>query len=472
MSGVAKNEPSRGVISTNKDGVGQIYAWDRDTGGMTVKTNSPAGKGGGTLSKDGEWIFYHQDDKPGLEIGHYVAIRWDASAGPGDTVDLTPQLKSYAASGLVEAKDGSKLVLSAAVDGGQVIYVKDGGIDAPPVEYHRIDQLVQTGMLVLSPCGRYLAQSSNEHTLPDVAMDAALNIYDLTLPAGSAPIATLWDGPKTSMSSYSFVPEHEPLQMVVTSSASGFDRPFMWEPLSGTRTELPSLSAIEGQLTPVCFDEAGTKLLVRQNHHAQVSLHMLDVASGSVSSMPEQPKGLFSSGFFDKLTGDLCVGFANEATPAMVITLDATTGAPKEALLPAGSITPPPGSSSCAAAADSSSSDPRSFESITFPSENGDMVQGWLALPAEESDGPWPTILHTHGGPTSIQMQSYNPAAQAWLDAGFAWCSVNYHGSTECVAQFFRPRVHWFRSCGCCGCCGCCCCCGCGLIPAAAPSFW
>ena len=378
VSGVAKGDPSRGVISTNKDGVGQIYSWDRATGAMVVKTDSPAGKGGGIPSKDGEYIFYHQDDKPGLEIGHYVAIKWDASAGPGDTVDLTPSLKSYAASGLVEAKDGSKLVLSAAVDGGQVIYVKDGGIAAEPVEYHRIDQLVQTGSLVLSPCGRYLAQSSNEHTLPDVAMDAALNIYDLTLPAGSAPIATLWDGPKTSMSGYSFVPEQEPPMMVVTTSASGFDRPVMWEPLSDTRTELPSLSLIEGQLTPVCFDESGGKLLLRQLHRAQVSLHLLDVASGAVSGMPEQPKGLFSSAFFDKLTGDLCVGFVNEATPAMVITLDASTGAPKAALLPADATLPPAGSAATAASSTSSNS-PRSFESILFPSENGAYVQrGWI----------------------------------------------------------------------------------------------
>jgi hypothetical protein len=428
VSGVARHNPTRGVISTNKDGVGQIYSWDRATGAMAVKTDSPAGKGGGTPSKDGEWIFYHQDDKPGLEIGHYVAIRWDG-ATPGETVSLTPELKSYAASGLVEANDGSKIVLSAAVGGGQVIYVKDGGLDAAPVEYHRIDQLVQTGALALSPCGRYLAQSSNEHTLPTVAMDSALNVYDLSLPAGSAPIATLWDGPKTSMSGYSFVPERNPPQLVVTTSVSGFDRPFMWEPLSNTRTELPALNTIDGQLIPVCFDEGGSKLLLRQLHLAQVSLHLLDVGSGTVSSMPKQPKGLFSSAFFDKLTGDLCVGFVNESTPAMVVTLDATTGAPKKAVLPADGTLPPAGATN--SGKKSVKTPPRSFESIHFASENGDEVQGWLALPADESEGPWPTILHTHGGPTSIQLQSYNPAAQAWLDAGFAWCSINYHGSTE-----------------------------------------
>ena len=45
-SGIAHDNPARGVIATNKDGVGQIYAWDRDTGSMSIKTDSPAGKSG------------------------------------------------------------------------------------------------------------------------------------------------------------------------------------------------------------------------------------------------------------------------------------------------------------------------------------------------------------------------------------------------------------------------------------------
>ena len=115
-----------------------------------------------------------------------------------------------------------------------------------------------------------------------------------------------------------------------------------------------------------------------------------------------------------------------------VLTLDlAKRGAPARALLPDGAALPGPASSA---------GDPRSFESISFPSENGAIVQGWLALPAAETAGPFRTILHTHGGPSSIQMQSYNPAAQAWLDAGFAWCSINYHGSTDFGKEWCARR--------------------------------
>ena len=41
-----------------------------------------------------------------------------------------------------------------------------------------------------------------------------------------------------------------------------------------------------------------------------------------------------------------------------------------------------------------------------------------------------PTVLHMHGGPSNIQLQTYNPAALAWMDAGFAFMTINYHGST------------------------------------------
>lgn len=153
---------------------------------------------------------------------------------------------------------------------------------------------------------------------------------------------------------------------------------------------------------------------------------MLDVPTRTlVSSLPQQPAGMPSSAFIDPDSGELVVGFANESTAAMVLALDPATGAPTKPLLPAHSSLPPAGKGAAAVAASL-----RSFESVLFPSENGDQVQGWLALPSTEAAGPFPTILHTHGGPTSIQMQSYNPAAQAWLDAGFAWCSINYHGST------------------------------------------
>ena len=45
-------------------------------------------------------------------------------------------------------------------------------------------------------------------------------------------------------------------------------------------------------------------------------------------------------------------------------------------------------------------------------------------------DGPWPTIVYTHGGPTSVASPTFDPMCQAWVDSGYAILSVNYRGST------------------------------------------
>ena len=82
---------------------------------------------------------------------------------------------------------------------------------------------------------------------------------------------------------------------------------------------------------------------------------------------------------------------------------------------------------------------------MTFPSGDGTEVQAWVAVP--EGDGPFPTILETHGGPHYTQYEKYDPGAQAWLDHGYAWISVNYRGSVgfgrDFTEQIWGDMGHW-----------------------------
>jgi dipeptidyl aminopeptidase/acylaminoacyl peptidase len=45
-------------------------------------------------------------------------------------------------------------------------------------------------------------------------------------------------------------------------------------------------------------------------------------------------------------------------------------------------------------------------------------------------------VLETHGGPTAATSANFHPIAQAFLDAGFAFLSVNYRGSTTFGREF------------------------------------
>ncbi len=45
-------------------------------------------------------------------------------------------------------------------------------------------------------------------------------------------------------------------------------------------------------------------------------------------------------------------------------------------------------------------------------------------------------VIETHGGPTAVQGNSFVPRAQAWLDHGFAYFSLNYRGSITFGREF------------------------------------
>ena len=87
----------------------------------------------------------------------------------------------------------------------------------------------------------------------------------------------------------------------------------------------------------------------------------------------------------------------------------------------------------------------RRLRSVTFASSDGQPVQAWLGVP--DGDGPFPTILDVHGGPHWITPDVFSPIAQAFLEEGFAWLSVNYRGSIG-FGRDFRERIwgdigHW-----------------------------
>ena len=93
-------------------------------------------------------------------------------------------------------------------------------------------------------------------------------------------------------------------------------------------------------------------------------------------------------------------------------------------LLPAGDV--PPG---------------RPLRSVAFRSADGTVLQAWLGVP--DGDPPYPTILETHGGPTAAAFAAFDPSAQAFLDEGFAFLSLNYRGSTTFGREF--EQAIWGR---------------------------
>ncbi|WP_432695090.1 prolyl oligopeptidase family serine peptidase [Marinobacterium sp. YM272] len=69
-------------------------------------------------------------------------------------------------------------------------------------------------------------------------------------------------------------------------------------------------------------------------------------------------------------------------------------------------------------------------ESCQATLSDGGTVPYFLYRPAQESGGPLPLIIYTHGGPTAMTSPSFRPAIQYWTQRGFIIADVNYRGST------------------------------------------
>src|SRR5207245_9149586 len=108
--------------------------------------------------------------------------------------------------------------------------------------------------------------------------------------------------------------------------------------------------------------------------------------------------------------GEILVDWSDPSHQWRLIALDEASGRRTRTVLAEGEV--PPG---------------RPFRSVTLASSDGAEVQAWLGVPA--GAGPFPAVLHMHGGPRRVQTAGFSPEGQAWLDHGVAYMSVNYRGS-------------------------------------------
>jgi hypothetical protein len=135
QASVAPEAPGRGLVATNRSGACQLYAWDVPKGTLLQRTDRPEGQVSGTLSPDGRYIYY-LDDQQGNEIGHFVRVPF---AG-GVPVDVTPDLPPYSTPGLFCSRKGAMLGLTARTTGGAVAYclaVEPDGTLGPPRVLHQ-----------------------------------------------------------------------------------------------------------------------------------------------------------------------------------------------------------------------------------------------------------------------------------------------------------------------------------------------
>ncbi|MGW6454787.1 S9 family peptidase [Streptomyces sp. NPDC055078] len=386
----AEDAPDRALFVSNATGTYELYAWDRATGGQRQATDRPSGTTDGTLSPDGEWIWWFSDTD-GDEFGIWMRQPF----GGGDDVPAAPGLAPSYGGGLAIGRHGVAVIGRSTDEDGSTIHVVREG--AEPVEIYRHRE--SAGVGDLSYDGTLIAI---EHTEHGDAMHSALRVVRLD----GSPVAELDDTQggtaELGLSVLGFAPVDGDTRLLVGHQRRGRWEPMLWDLASGEQTDL----AIElpGDVNAEWYHD-GSGLLIAHSHEARGELWRYDLATRGLTRI-DTPAGSVS-GATARPGGDVEYLWSSAALPPQV---RSTAG---------GVVLDPPGMRA-------PGSVPVEDAWVEGP---GGRIHALVQRP-EGTTGPLPTVFEIHGGPTWHDSDAFAGGPAAWIDHGYAVVRVNYRGST------------------------------------------
>jgi dipeptidyl aminopeptidase/acylaminoacyl peptidase len=388
--------PDRLVYSSNETGTYQLSTLDRGTGQRRRVTDDAVGLTHGTPTPDGSGVVWFHD-ATGDEFGHWVVAPFEGGTPQPVAADVPDGWPAGF------AQRGSVTALAMGDREGFAAYVKVGSEPARVVMRH--EDLVAVGgdgeggweAAGLSADGSLATVSHSEH---GDRLHPALRIFDVET---GEVVGDLWDGEGLGLHAAAWAPALGDSRLAVIHERDGIERPAVWDVRSGERRDF----AFEGPGEAVVFGwyPEGDALLVAIMTDGRDRLVRLDVSDGSITPV-EHPVGTIDGAavrpdgrvWMRTLSGAESATFVDD-TGVSVLSLDASRS---------------PGG--------------RPYGSWEYTNPHGQRVHGFLVTP--QGEGPWPTVMEVHGGPTWLYQDTWMPTVQAFVDAGFAVAMPNYRGST------------------------------------------
>ncbi|RRO15087.1 S9 family peptidase [Saccharopolyspora rhizosphaerae] len=388
----ARDAPQRSLYVSNSSGTWEIYAWDRKSDEHRQVTDRPQGTFHGTLSVDGDKIWWF-DDTDGDEFGSWIVEPFEK----GTAAPAVPGTHPGYPAGL---ELGSSVVgLGMSTDDGVTVWVvRDGG--EPEVLYqHEQDG----GLSAMSWDETMLVISHSEH---GDSRHPALRV----LRTDGSAVAEKWDGPGKGLDALAFAPVTGDPRLLVLHERRGKEELLIWDVVADTETELQL--DLPGEVSADWYPD-GKALLIAHTQHARTTMHRYDLDSGELTELATSPGTVAGA----SVRPDRAVEYvwSSAATPSLVRTVSAT-GDDQVLLTPPGER--PPGSQSV------------SDVFVDNPHGPNESVHALVARPEGAADGPLPTVFSLHGGPHAADEDRFSAYRAAWLDAGFAVVEINYRGST------------------------------------------
>lgn len=396
--------PERLGVVTNESGTWQAWSWDLATDERRQASHAVVGAEEVHVLPDGSGVVWW-DDLTGNERG-----RWMVS-GFTDEPDrpLLPDVPPGWSVGIALV-EGTTAVGLATDDDTYRVFVSLEGTPSREVYAHRqpagVGDEYPQGRGGLSSDGSLVAIRHSEHG--DIER-TALRVISAS---SGERVGDLADG-QTRLLPVAWSPVRGDQRLVVLHERDGWERPAVWNPVTGERTDLDP--GLDGALFCEDWYPDGTALLLRHSLEGRDRLLRYDLATGDVTAVID-PEGAIDAAAV-RPDGQVWARVHSSASPPRWVDL---TGAEAVRLPGDGQPTGRPA---------------RSF---FFENPAGDRIQGFVVTPP--GDAPFPTILSVHGGPNWHHSDGFDEGTQAYVDHGYAVVLVNYRGSTG-YGRAFRDRL-------------------------------
>ncbi len=374
----------RCLYASDVSGVVEQYAWDRTTDVHRQATDRPNGTLIGTLSPDGEQIWWFADTD-GDEFGVWMVQPF---AGGEDRVAVPEVGPAYPAGLEIGA---SVVAVGRATDDGSELWLAPAG-GTPRVVYRHEDP---ASVDALTLDDELLVISHSEHGDPRYPALRVLRTSD------DSVVAEKWDGEGRGLHALEFAPLPGDRRLLVGHERRGREELLVWDVADGTETEI--VLDLPGDVTAGWYPD-GSALLVGHDHAARSEVYRYDLASGALERL-DTPTGVVR-GATARPDGSVELAWSSSERPPVIRRADGPV------------VLAAPGEEPPAA---------YPVEDRWVPGPGGD-VHALVVRPAGEP--PFATAFLVHGGPESADDDSYRARRAAYVDAGYAVVHVNYRGST------------------------------------------
>jgi dienelactone hydrolase len=392
----ARDRAERAVVAaTTEQGVLELHSWQVGDDELRPATRRPDGTADGTISPDGEWLWWFDDDK-GDERGTWR--RQPFGSGPGEATEDATGLPPAYSSGLAL---GHRVAVVGSSDDGYGVRVHAVRADRPAeLLYEHVEEAYVGD---LSRDEQLVVLAHSEHGDSRHPALRVLRLDDVST------VADLWDGPGKGLHPAGFSPVTGDSRLLVVHERAGTPALLVWDPVAGTQSDVPVDAP--GEVTDAEWWPDGRSVLVALDHHARTTLVRVDLDAGTTTPVGPRTGTVTSSSVRDD--GSVWATWSSAAQPSTVRVLTSGATDAGDVLLRAPG-SPAPGSVD--------------VEDVWVDGPGG-RIHALLRRPAGAT-GRLPLVVDVHGGPTWHDEDAFDSYASAWVDHGYAQVQVNYRGST------------------------------------------